>query len=66
MDSVNEYVGGGTVGFFRKRWSERSTRVQLLQLVSLAVSLGTGLPVEALAGIVAAVAGLGALAPDKN
>ena len=54
------------MGFFRKRWAERSTRFQLLQIGSLAVSLGTGLPVEALAGIVAAVAGLGALAPDKN
>ena len=55
-----------SMGFLRKRWAERSTRLQLLQVLSLAVSLGTGIPVEAVAGIAASIAGLGALIPDSK
>ncbi len=52
------------MGFFKKRWRETSTRIQLVQLASLAVSLGTGLPVELIMGSAAAIAGVGAVVPD--
>lgn len=54
------------MGWLRKRWAERSTRLQLFQLGSLAVSLGTGVPIEALVGLVTAVSGVGMLTPDKS
>ena len=54
------------MGFLRKRWAERSTKIQLLQLISIGVSLGTGIPVEALAGIVAGISGLAAMLPDSE
>ena len=48
-----------------KRWHERSTKVQVLQLGAVLASMVVGVPVETMANIVMGIAGLGAGLPDS-
>lgn len=54
------------MGWFRKRWSEDSTKIQLTQLLTLIGSLAFQVPMDIMAGAVGAIAMIGAAAPDKS
>ena len=54
------------MGWLRKRLKERSSKIQLCQLLGLVVSLATGVPIEAVASLVGVISAAGVIAQDKT
>ena len=51
--------------FIKARLAERSTQVNIVQGLGLIVTAVTGVPIEAVFGLVGAIATIGAALPDR-